>query len=171
MRMLLLTVAALAACALGAVLIGARQHVYARLARLGGNDRDMGPIDFATLRRRSSPNDALVCPSDRCPFARPDHEAKIYDMPPAELSARVTQVALAEPDTHALPCAPPCRLLRHVQYSRLMRFPDTIDVEVLPGGDGRSTIAIYSRSLVGYGDFGVNRARIERWLAALDKAP
>src|SRR5262249_58418573 len=81
MRMLLLTVAALAACALGAVLIGARQQVYARLARLGGNDRDMGPIDFATLRRRSSPNDALVCPSDRCPFARPDHEAKIYDMP------------------------------------------------------------------------------------------
>ena len=28
--------------------------------------------------------------------------------------------------------------------------------------------AIYSRSLIGHGDFGVNRARIERWLAALD---
>src|SRR5262245_15887731 len=168
MRMLLLVAAVLVACALGAVLIGARQQVYAGLARLSGNDRDMGPIDFATLRRRSSPNDALVCPPGRCPSAQPDHETKIYDMPPAELSARLTQGALAEPDTRALPCDPPCRLLRYVQYSHLMRFPDTIDVEVLPAGDGRSTVAIYSRSLVGYGDFGVNRARIERWLAALE---
>jgi uncharacterized protein (DUF1499 family) len=33
--------------------------------------------------------------------------------------------------------------------------------------DGQATLAIYSRSLIGHGDFGVNRARIERWLAAL----
>jgi uncharacterized protein (DUF1499 family) len=38
---------------------------------------------------------------------------------------------------------------------------------VLPAGAGRSTLAIYSRSLVGRKDFGVNRARIQRWLAAL----
>jgi uncharacterized protein (DUF1499 family) len=51
-----------------------------------------------------------------------------------------------------------------------MRFPDTIDVEVVPVGDDKSTLAIYSRSLVGRSDFGVNRARIARWMAALEKS-
>jgi len=54
-----------------------------------------------------------------------------------------------------------------VQHTRLMRFPDTIDLEVFPAGEGQSTLAIYSRSLIGRKDFGVNRARITRWLAAL----
>jgi uncharacterized protein (DUF1499 family) len=165
-----LLVTVVAACAIGVVLIAARQQVYAGIARLSGTAGDMGPVDFATLRRRSSPNDALVCPPGHCPSAKPDREAKIYDMPPDALTARLTLVALAEPDTHALP-GQASGLIRFVQYSRLMRFPDTIDVAVVPAGDGRSTLAIYSRSLVGYGDFGVNRARIERWLAALDKAP
>ena len=48
-----------------------------------------------------------------------------------------------------------------------MRFPDTIDAEVLPVGDNQSTLALYSRSLIGRKDFGVNRARLTRWLAAL----
>jgi uncharacterized protein (DUF1499 family) len=49
-----------------------------------------------------------------------------------------------------------------------MRFPDTVDIEVLPVGDNQSTLAIYSRSLIGRSDLGVNRARVERWLAKLD---
>jgi uncharacterized protein (DUF1499 family) len=49
-----------------------------------------------------------------------------------------------------------------------MRYPDTIDVEILPADEGRSTLAVYSRSLVGRKDFGVNHARLRRWLAALD---
>ena len=34
---------------------------------------------------------------------------------------------------------------------------------------GQSTLAIYSRSSYGTGDFGVNAARIESWLAALNE--
>jgi uncharacterized protein (DUF1499 family) len=80
----------------------------------------------------------------------------------------VKQIALAEPDTGELPCEPQCdRTARFVQYTRLMRYPDTIDVEILPA-EGRSTLAVYSRSLVGRKDFGVNHARLRRWLAALD---
>jgi uncharacterized protein (DUF1499 family) len=50
-----------------------------------------------------------------------------------------------------------------------MRYPDTIDAQVFPAGEGQSTLAIYSRSLIGYGDFGVNHTRVERWLAALER--
>ena len=77
-------------------------------------------------------------------------------------------MALAEPDIVEQSCEPNCdRTARFIQYTRLMRYPDTIDVQVLPAGDNQSTLAIYSRSLVGQKDFGVNRARVERWLASL----
>ena len=90
-------------------------------------------------------------------------------MSQGELLARLKKVALAESDTGELPCAPNCdRIARFLQHTRLMRFPDTIDVEVFPAASNQSTLAIYSRSLIGRKDFGVNRARITRWLAALD---
>ena len=88
-------------------------------------------------------------------------------MEPAALLARLRQIARAEPGTEELPCEPDCaRIARFIQTSRLMRFPDTIDIEVFPAGNG-ATLAIYSRSLLGRRDFGVNRARVARWLAAL----
>jgi uncharacterized protein (DUF1499 family) len=141
--------------------------VYYGLAKLAGAPLDIGPVDWRTLTRHATPNDALVCPAGICPNARPDREAEEYAMPPGDLLARLTRIALAEPRTKELDCAHRDRAARFVQYSRLMRFPDTIDVAVFPAGD-RATLAIYSRSLIGSKDFGVNRARVRRWLAALD---
>ena len=56
---------------------------------------------------------------------------------------------------------------RYIQRSRWLRLPDTIAVRYFPRGEGQSTIALYSRSQLGQGDFGVNRARIARWLDRL----
>jgi len=36
--------------------------------------------------------------------------------------------------------------------------------------DGGSTVLIYSRSQLGRGDLGVNRARIERWIGLISNA-
>jgi len=83
----------------------------------------------------------------------------------------LSAIVMSEPNTGALYCVLCETQARFVQYSRLMRFPDTIDVEVFPVGTDQSTLAIYSRSLVGYSDLGVNRARIARWLAALERSP
>ena len=142
--------------------------VYYGIAKRTGSRLDIGPVDWATLTRHATPNDALVCPASHCPNAKADEEAKVYPLAPTDLLARVKRVALAEPDTKELPGAPGReRGARFVQYTRLMRYPDTIDVEVIPVGENQSTLALYSRSLVGRKDFGVNRARLERWLAAV----
>jgi len=140
---------------------------YYGLAKLTGSRLDIGPVDWPTLRRHRTPNDALVCPADHCPNAQSDSTPKVYATPPAELLARLRTIALAEPDTRELAGAPDDGA-RFLQHTRLMRFPDTIDVEVFPAGENRSTLAVYSRSLLGRRDFGVNRARVTRWLAALD---
>ena len=137
------------------------------LAKLTGAPLDIGPVTWATLTRHRTPNDALVCPAGHCPNAQADREPKTYSMPPDELLARLRHIAQSDPDTRELPSASH-RAARFLQLTRLMRFPDTIDAEVLPVGDNQSTLAVYSRSLIGRKDFGVNRARVERWLAALD---
>ena len=142
---------------------------YYGLAKLTGSPLDIGPVNWATLTRHATPNDALVCPAVRCPNASPDAEPKSYAMPPAALLARLKTVALAEPDTSELSCEPRCdHLARILQHTKLMRFPDTIDIEVFAVGENQSTLAIYSRSLLGRKDFGVNRARVGRWLAGLE---
>ncbi|MEM1273644.1 MAG: DUF1499 domain-containing protein [Pseudomonadota bacterium] len=56
--------------------------------------------------------------------------------------------------------------------SRIMGFPDVLSIRLLqadadPGAPMATEIAIFSRSLFGYGDLGVNRARVERLLTAL----
>jgi uncharacterized protein (DUF1499 family) len=56
---------------------------------------------------------------------------------------------------------------RFVQRSERMHFPDTIIVRYIDLGPSRSTVAIYSRSQLGKKDFGVNAARIDRWIAKL----
>jgi uncharacterized protein (DUF1499 family) len=144
---------------------------YYGLAKLMGARLDIGRVNWSTLTRHETPNDALVCPASHCPNAKPDSEPKIYSVAPADLLARLKSIALAEPDTSELYCGTDCdRIARILQHTRLMRFPDTVDIEVLPAAGNQSTLAIYSRSLIGRGDLGVNRARIERWLAALDTA-
>jgi uncharacterized protein (DUF1499 family) len=159
----------LVAAAIGYLMLEQRPGygVYYGLAKLAGSPLDIGPVDWAALARHATPNDALVCPAAQCPNAKADWESKIYPLPPDQLLARLKRIALSEPNTREL-SGETKRTARFLQHTRLMRFPDTIDAEVLPVGDNQAALAIYSRSLVGRKDFGVNRARVKRWLAALN---
>jgi uncharacterized protein (DUF1499 family) len=56
----------------------------------------------------------------------------------------------------------------YVQKSAVIGFPDTITVRFIPRGDKRSTLAIFSRSHYGHSDLGVNRERVDAWLAAIN---
>jgi Protein of unknown function (DUF1499) len=57
----------------------------------------------------------------------------------------------------------------YVQRSGLLAFPDTIVVRYIERPEGRSTLAIYSRSQLGQSDLGVNIARLKRWLGELER--
>ena len=139
-----------------------------RLGLATGTRDDARPVDFATLERRSSPNDSLICTAEMCPKARADTDSGVFDLEPDVLREALRGVALAEPRTQELYVGPDALRLRFVQRSALMGYPDIIDALIAPREEG-STLALYSRSLVGRKDFGVNRARLERWLAALGK--
>lgn len=129
---------------------------------------DLGPVDFETLIRRESPNDSLMCPPRLCK-ARSDLEAPAFAVDAKRLRAAMAKVIASEPRITAVHIADDTLTDRYVQRSALLRFPDTIDVRYLDQPGGTSTVAIYSRSQLGAGDMGVNKARIERWLGELKK--
>jgi uncharacterized protein (DUF1499 family) len=124
-------------------------------------------IDFTTLVRPSSPNTYLVCPKDRCAAAA-DEEGPIYAVPAAQLFERARTLLAAEPRTELVQDQPEVMRLVLVQRSAFFRFPDTITLQVFPLPGGGSTLAIYSQSNYGHGDFGVNKDRVRAWIGLID---
>jgi len=49
----------------------------------------------------------------------------------------------------------------------VFNFPDLVMVQIRAEGPDRSDLIVYSRSVYGHSDLGVNRKRIDAWLAAL----
>jgi uncharacterized protein (DUF1499 family) len=137
------------------------------LFALAACSADTTGVDFATLVRPSSPNTYLVCPRDRC-ATPPDEEGPLYAVPAAQLFERARTRLAAEPRTEVVQEQPEIFRLVLVQRSAFFRFPDTITVQVFPLPDGDSTLAIYSRSNYGYGDFGVNEDRVRSWIGLID---
>jgi len=127
---------------------------------------DLGDITLETLQRRSTPNDALACPTDLC-SANSDVVPPLFSVSASDLQLVFSKVIESEERVTKVAASAPDKTERYIQRSRLMGFPDTIVVRFLERPEGRSTLALYSRSQLGRGDFGVNRARIERWLEKL----
>lgn len=127
---------------------------------------DLGNVVFETLTRRGTPNDALACPSGLCRAAS-DIVSPVYPVGPADLRSAFARMLGREARVEKLDADDAVLQDRYLQRTPLLGFPDTIVVRFLAAGEGRSTIAVYSRSRVGRKDFGANRQRIERWLSHL----
>ena len=127
---------------------------------------DLGAISFETLKRRSTPNDALACPPDVC-SAKSDLLPPVFAVSAMNLRLAFSKVIASEDRVVLVEATDEDTSERYIQRSRLMGFPDTIVVRFFERPAGQSTLALYSRSQLGMGDLGVNRARIERWLEKL----
>jgi uncharacterized protein (DUF1499 family) len=149
------------AALIAAFFLGGRERIWS----LFGSP-DLGSIHFETLARRTTPNDALACPPGICQ-AQSDVTPPEYAVSAADLRLAVAKAISAEPRLTAVASDDSTMIDRYIQRSALMRFPDTIVVQFFDRPGGRSTLALYSRSQLGHGDMGVNRARLERWLAKL----
>ena len=125
------------------------------------------PLDFATLKLPPSPNTYLLTPSG-APGQGHLHRDPLPATPDAVMAA-LDQVAAGMVRTYPLARYPQRHQAQWVVRSALMNYPDIIVAEAapLPGGTG---LWLYSRSLIGWSDLGVNRARVMAWLAALEAA-
>ena len=125
---------------------------------------DQGRIVFKTLKRSKLPNTALICPVDYCDNAKSDTSVPQFGVPADKLREKFRAGLKFEKNLERVHINDPMMRERYVQRSPIMRFPDTIQVEYIPLGPNRSTIALYSRSQIGISDRGVNLNRLQRWL-------
>ncbi len=112
-------------------------------------------IDPSTATPPTTPNYALRVGSD----------APVVVASPADTAAALDAIARAE---GALRIAGDLGdgFATYVQRTRLMGYPDAISIRLSAEGDG-TRIDIFSRSRFGHSDWGVNRARVARWIAAV----
>jgi uncharacterized protein (DUF1499 family) len=114
-------------------------------------------VDPASVAERGPRNSFLVAPGgDAAPLFLP--------VPPEEAARRLDAIALATPRTTRL--AGEGVFATYLTRSALFGFPDYTSVLVRPAPGG-SELLVFARSRFGDGDMGVNRKRVEAWLAAL----
>lgn len=154
---------ALALAALAFVIYG-RERSWALLA----GPHDTGRYDFAAAPRSPTGNDALACSPGLC--ARADFELPVYENAPEAMVDRLAEQLLAiDPLARRLDDGSAPAYARFVTFSPLMRFPDIIDIKAASTADGRTGLMICARARLGRSDFGKNRERIERLMAAVDR--
>ena len=127
------------------------------------------PLDFSALPTPASPNWWVALPPGE---SGPAGRSEAHALPPVEAAAvwgALLGVAERMPRCTLMAAWPERWQAQWVVRSRLMNFPDIVVAEVVarPGGAG---LWLHSRSLLGWSDMGVNRARVGAWLAALDAA-
>lgn len=147
------------------LLLFAGWHLFLAM-RLAGIERSFGqPVAFEGLRLGSRPNQFLLAPEGVT--ESPSHAASpVFPVPAERLRDELLAVIRAEPRTRVLHRAADGLVFTVVQQTALMRYPDFASIEVRPV-EGGSTLLVYSRSVFGHSDLGVNGKRVERWLGAL----
>lgn len=150
MRLSAIALAILGLAASGAAGVAA----YARLAPV---DPAAWHVDPAGVTKPAAPNNWLVAEGGDAPPLRLDSD-------PATVAARLGAVAEATPRTRLV--AGRGVFATYETRSLVFGFPDYTSVRVAPDGAG-SVVTAFARARFGYSDMGVNRARLERWMAAL----
>ena len=122
-------------------------------------------IDPAQIVRPASPNTALAAPQGFRP--PPDIVTPAYPVTAERLFATIRETAAGQVRTWPAALYPDRLQAHYVTRSKVLNFPDLIMVQVVRETPDSSGLIVYSRSVYGQSDLGVNRKRVEAWLAAL----
>ncbi len=139
--------------------------LFVRVATVSHNPAEWH-VDPFTITRPVSPNTYYVAPQSMVE-ATVDLEAPIYTAPAAVMARAFNDFVLTQPSTIFLAGSAEEGWMTYVQRTPTLRMPDYISVKFIDFEDGGSTLALYSRSRYGYGDMGVNKARVDLWLQSL----
>jgi hypothetical protein len=126
------------------------------------------PMDMAKIERPATPNTFLAGPAGMHP--EPDQATAAQNLPAAALYGKVRALFDKQPRTYVAAEFPDRLQVHYVVRSALMNYPDLVTVQVNAINVERSSLVIWSRSVYGRSDFGVNRERTISWLALLQQS-
>ena len=117
-------------------------------------------INFKSVKRPPKPNTCLAAPENFTLASEADFAPPVFDMNADALFAKLVDLISDERRWSKLESDESSKKIKFVATTGLMRFKDDVDVEIIPVSETASTLAIYSRSRVGYSDLGANRKRV-----------
>lgn len=122
-------------------------------------------VALQELRDPLPGNSFLACPPNYCAAtARP---SPVFALPADRLAQAWRRMLTGEPGIVIVTDEPTQHHLVIIQHTPLLRFPDIVTAEFVAIDGDRSSIAVYSKSRYGRGDFGTNRKRVLAWLDRL----
>lgn len=139
----------------GLAAVAAAGAAWVRLAPTNGADWHIDPAEGRPGRGRY----LVAQGGDRPPLH--------LDAAPDAVAAELNRIALATPRTRLV--GGEGRFVTYETRTRGFGFPDYTSVRVVPDGEG-AEVTVYARLRYGLEDTGVNRARVEDWLARLRAA-
>ena len=101
---------------------------------------------------------------------QPDLVTAAQHLPAPALYQKARAVFDRQPRTYVAAAFPDRLQVHYVVRSALLNFPDLVMIQVNALDAGQSTVVIWSRSVYGHSDLGVNQARTKAWLAALQQS-
>ena len=124
-------------------------------------------IAIRDLRDPIPGNAFLACPPDYC--AATAMASPIFALPAERLADHWLKMIADQPGIVIVSDEPAQHRHVVIQHTRVLRFPDIVTVEFVALAPDRSSLAIYSRSRYGRGDFGTNRRRVLAWLSQIEQ--
>jgi uncharacterized protein (DUF1499 family) len=125
-------------------------------------------LDMTRIERPATPNTFLAGPAGMRPEPDAVIEPRRENAQSLYQSARM--VFSGEPRTYIAAEFPEHFQIHYVVRSALFNFPDLVTVQVNADGADQSALVIWSRSVYGHSDLGVNRKRTTAWLADLQQS-
>lgn len=133
--------------------------------RVTGHDPAVWHVDPTQTERTGRDNDFLAAPAGTT-VAETDEVLAPKAIAPRDLLFLFDSIARNAPRTKVIGGSVEDLHITYMQRSPLFAFPDYVSVKAVESAEG-AALVIWSRSRFGYSDLGVNRERIEGWLAAM----
>jgi uncharacterized protein (DUF1499 family) len=125
-------------------------------------------IDFAARGSARRANVFAACPAGYCTPSG-DIVSPVFAMDRERLRGYWSEVMSVQTRVGLVAWDGERHRATYIDHSAVFHFPDIVTVEFIDLGEGRSSVAIDSRSRYGTGDMGVNRRRVIAWLTTLEK--
>lgn len=123
-------------------------------------------LDKCDITPPDKPNYALAFPRGYCQL-QASAFSPVYAINQQQLLEKIVDVIKHLPRHKDLNIDKDKLIIKFTQYSAVFHFPDKIEIRVLNTGPAESSVLIYSHSVYGYYDFGVNKRRVLALLASI----
>lgn len=133
------------------------------------NQGNLEKIDFPTFIRGKALDGYLICPEDYCSATRPDAISPEINQSARILRDRLLDFADSQQNISMKELDPVNQQYSFLAHDSSKPFPDVITVRIISISENWSSVAIYSRTLIGEVRSNLNKTRSERWLSLLTR--